>query len=245
MTSTAPHEILNPKGTCPLVFTCEHASWAIPQEYRNLGLSETELCRHIGWDIGARAVVASLVRTLDAPAICAGYSRLLVDCNRDVHDHDLIVPESDGSKIPGNQVISERERQCRIERFYDPYHHAIDQLLAARKADRPIICSIHSFTPVLQNRKRDFDIGVLFDRYEDLAQELGQRLAHEQYEVRYNEPYSGYDGLIFSARSHGERHGLVYIELEINNRLITGTTSALRVGRQVGEVLRAVLCMAR
>ncbi|MEW6300306.1 MAG: N-formylglutamate amidohydrolase [Thermodesulfobacteriota bacterium] len=241
MAATVTYEIVNPQGTCPLILTCEHASWAIPSEYQNLGLSETELRRHIGWDIGARVVVASLVRALDAPAVCAGYSRLLIDCNRDVHDHDLIVPKSDGTTIPGNRAVSDRERQRRIERFYWPYHEALDQLLAGRRTDRPIVCSIHSFTPVLRNKKRDFDVGVLFDRYEDLAQEIGQRLAHERYRVRYNEPYSGYDGLIFSARSHGDRHGLVYIELEINNELITETGSALHVGRQVGEVLRAVL----
>lgn len=242
MTAISPYEILNPQGSCPVVLTCEHASWAIPQEYQNLGLSETDVRRHIGWDIGARAVVTSLVATLDAPAVCTRYSRLLIDCNRDLHEQDLIVRESDGSKIPGNQSLSERERQHRIERFYSPYHDAIDQLLAARKTSRPLVCSIHSFTPVLQNTRRDFDVGILFDRYEDLAQEIGQRLAGKGYRVRYNEPYSGYDGLIFSARSHGERHGLLYIELEINNSMISEAAAAVHVGRKIGEVLRALRC---
>ncbi|MCS6925187.1 MAG: N-formylglutamate amidohydrolase, partial [Candidatus Binatia bacterium] len=195
MTAIPPYEILNPQGSCPLVLTCEHASWVIPQEYRNLGLSETELRRHIGWDIGARVVVTSLVRAFDAPAVCTRYSRLLIDCNRDLHEHDLIVLESDGSRIPGNRSISERERHHRIEQFYLPYHNAIDQLLASRKTSSPLVCSIHSFTPVLRNTRRDFDVGVLFDRYEDLAREIGQRLAGKGYRVRYNEPYSGYDGL--------------------------------------------------
>src|SRR5262245_25266670 len=95
-------ELINSRGQFPLVLTCEHASYAVPEEYRNLGVSREEIQRHIGWDIGARWVVQALAQTLDAPAVCAGYSRLLIDCNRDLNDHDLIVPESDGTRVSGN-----------------------------------------------------------------------------------------------------------------------------------------------
>lgn len=237
---SASFEIINATGRFPLVLTCEHASCFVPLEYQNLGLSDGELQRHIGWDIGARTVVESLAHTLDAPAVCSGYSRLLIDCNRDLCDHDLIVPESDGTSIPKNLKISERERKRRIERFYQPYHTAVDQLLAEQQGARPTVLSIHSFTPVLGQKKREFDIGILFDRYEDLAQEIGQRLLHCGYRVRYNEPYSGYDGLIFSARSHGEKHGLVYIELEVNNSLIAQTDTAAEIGRQISTVLHSL-----
>ena len=81
-------------------------------------------------------------------------------------------------------------------------------------------------------------MGVLFDRYEDLAQEVGARLGHDGHRVRYNEPYSGYDGLIFSARSHGERNGLVYLELEINNSLIATAEGAQRIATVVTRVCR-------
>jgi predicted N-formylglutamate amidohydrolase len=85
----------------------------------------------------------------------------------------------------------------------------------------------------------------LFDCYEDLAQEVGRRLQHGGYRVRYNEPYSGLDGLIFSARNHGERHGLVYLELEINNSLIAQPEKATRVGTQVGKALRELFSAAQ
>ncbi len=233
-------ELINPTGKFPIVLTCEHASCTVPVGYQNLGLSEAELHRHIGWDIGARSVVETLVQTLNAPAVCSGSSRLLIDCNRDLADHDLIMSESDGTPVPGNQRVSDAEKQRRIEWFYQPYHEAIDRLLANQGSNRPTVFSIHSFTPVLRKQQRDFDIGILFDRYEDLAQEVGQRLAHCGYRVRYNEPYSGHDGLIFSARSHGEKHQLVYLELEFNNGLITQTDTATQVGKQVSEVLRAL-----
>ena len=231
-------ELINPNGQFPLVLTCEHASYALPPEYQNLGLSSAEVQRHIGWDIGARSVVTLLSQVLDAPAICSSYSRLLVDCNRDLSDHDLIVRESDHIAVLGNHDISEDEYQKRVNLFYRPYHEAIDRVIVARQGQPQTLLSIHSFTPVLGKKERLFDLGVLFDRYDDLAQEMGARLGHAGHRVRYNEPYSGYDGLIFSARSHGERNGLVYLELEINNGLIATAEGAQRMA----TVIRRVCC---
>ena len=111
--------------------------------------------------------------------------------------------------------------------------------LQEKMSPQPItLLSIHSFTPVLGKKERRFDLGVLFDRHEDLAQEVGARLGHDGHRVRYNEPYSGYDGLIFSARSHGARNGLVYLELEINNSLITTTEGAQHIATVIGRVCR-------
>ena len=157
-----------------------------------------------------------------------------------MHDHDLIVEESDGTRISGNAEISEQERERRLTQFYQPYHGAIDQLLQERADRETVLLSIHSFTPKLGMKERPFDLGVLFDRHEDLAQEVGQRLHYKEYRVRYNEPYSGLDGLIFSARSHGERHGLLYLELEINNGMIAQKDHARRVGQILGETLRSL-----
>ncbi len=142
--------------------------------------------------------------------------------------------------MPGNQGLSEAERQKRIAWFYQPYHAAIDRLLIGKRAVRQTLLSLHSFTPVLGRKERPFDLGILFDQYADLAQEVGQRLHHCGYRVRYNEPYSGLDGLIFSAHSHGSRHGLVYLELEINNSLIAHAEKAVKMGQQISEVLRVL-----
>jgi predicted N-formylglutamate amidohydrolase len=245
MEKEAGFDLLNPSGDSPIVLTCEHASYAVPGEYGNLGVSEEEVRRHIGWDIGARWVVEALSLTLNAPAVCSSYSRLLIDCNRDLSDHDLIVAKSDGTTIWGNREISDSERERRIATFYQPYHKAIDRLLAERAGRETMLLSIHSFTPVLGKKERPFEFGVLFDQYEDLAQEVGQRLHHREYRVRYNEPYSGLEGLIFSARSHGTRHGLVYLELEINNRVIAHPDQAHHVGRVVGETLQSLFSVVR
>ena len=102
----------------------------------------------------------------------------MVDCNRDLSDHDLIVRESDHIAVLGNHDISEDEYQKRVNLFYRPYHEAIDRVIVARQGQPQTLLSIHSFTPVLGKKERLFDLGVLFDRYDDLAQEMGARLGH-------------------------------------------------------------------
>jgi predicted N-formylglutamate amidohydrolase len=201
-----------------LVLTCEHASVTVPDEYAGLGLAPAQLADHIGWDVGAAALATELNQRLGAPAVLSAASRLLVDCNRDLCDPDLIPHESHGVDIPGNAAIDPSARADRLARFYDPYHAAIDAQLV--RCPDALLLSIHSFTPELNGRARPFDIGVLFDDFEGLADAFASDIAAAGFAVRMNEPYSGLDGLIFSARSHGQRHGLRYLELEINNRLL-------------------------
>ncbi len=205
-------------GRARVVLTCEHASAAVPDEYANLGLAPAQLAGHIGWDIGAAVVAGELSRRLGAPAVLSAASRLLVDCNRDLGDADLIPHESHGVAIPGNAAIDAAERERRLAGFYDPYHTAIDAQLARHPS--ALLLSVHSFTPELNGRARRFDVGILFDDFDDLAHAFARQVCAAGFTVRMNEPYSGLDGLIFSARSHGRRHGVRYLELEINNRLL-------------------------
>ncbi len=201
-----------------LVLSCEHASAAVPAEYTNLGLGADDLAGHIGWDIGAAAVVTALSRGLGVPAVLSAASRLLVDCNRDLSDADLMPHTSHGTPIPGNAVIDAAERAARLARFYDPFHTAVDTQLAQRPG--AALLSVHSFTPSLRGAERGFDVGVLFDDFDDVARAFADRIASSGFSLRLNEPYSGLNGLIYSARRHGRRHGVLYLELEINNRLL-------------------------
>ena len=229
--------VLNPTGGFPVVLTCEHAAYSLPDRYGTLGLAADDLRRHIGWDIGAWAVVRALLQHVDSAAVSSAYSRLLIDCNRAPSDHDLILPESDGTPVPGNRGLTDAERQRRIREFYDPYHAAVDRIVRDRADASRLLLSVHSFTSTLDGKERPFDVGVLFDDHEDLAHEFGQRLAHTGYRVRDNEPYSGYAGLIFSARRHGRRHGLPYLEIEMNNALLSTPAGVADMGRRLGRVL--------
>jgi predicted N-formylglutamate amidohydrolase len=226
------------------VLTCEHASCAVPRAYRGLGVPREKIRDHIGWDPGAHAVQREIARRLGAPLTASRWSRLLVDCNRDVGDPSLIVPVSDGVVVPGNARVSAAERRRRIALYHAPYHAAVDRMVARAKRRNPDaavqILALHSFTPVLGRDERRFDVGVLFDAYPVLARRLGRALAGLGWRVRYNEPYSGFAGLIYSARRHGEAHDVAYVELEINNALIQERAGAARLGRDVARALAAL-----
>lgn len=221
-----------------LVLTCEHASPAVPAEYRGLGLTAAQLAEHIGWDIGAAAVTEELRRRLAAPAVLSAASRLLVDCNRDLTDDDLMPAHSHGVAIPGNTDIGPADRAVRLARFYERYHAAVDDALE-RHPDAWLL-SVHSFTPSLAGRERSFDVGVLFDDHADRAHALAETLGAAGFAVRMNEPYSGMEGLIFSARSHGRRYGRCYLELEVNNRLLRGDADAQAVARRLAAAVSSL-----
>jgi predicted N-formylglutamate amidohydrolase len=213
-----PVTLLGSATSARVVLTCEHASAAVPDEYAGLGLAPAQLSDHIGWDIGAAALAEELSRGLAAPAVLSAASRLLVDCNRHLGDADLMPQRSHGVTVPGNAAIDAGDRMRRLAHFYDPYHAAIDAQLA--RHPEALLLSVHSFTPELNGCTRPFDVGVLFDDFDGLANEFARHIASAGFAVRMNEPYSGLDGLIFSARTHGRRHGVRYLELEVNNRLL-------------------------
>src|ERR1700748_2499545 len=149
-------ELCHPSGAAPVLLTCDHASRRVPAALGQLGLTEVALAQHIGWDIGAAAVTRLLAPLLDAPAVLAGYSRLVIDCNRAPSDPSSIPSESDGIVIPGNAGLDAAARRERRALLFEPYHAAIDQQLAhmAIGGRAPAVISMHSFTPRMQGFAR-------------------------------------------------------------------------------------------
>ncbi len=83
-----------------------------------------------------------------APAILAGWSRLLIDLNRGEDDPTLVMKLSDGSLIPGNARIDEAEVARRIAAFHAPYHAAVAAELDAMQVPCWFRCTV--FTPVVE-----------------------------------------------------------------------------------------------
>ena len=154
--------ILRPRGSGRLVLFCDHASNYIPPELHDLGLPPSELARHIAWDIGAAGVTEALSEIFDAPAILCGASRLVVDCNRHLDASDLMPEISYGTEIPGNLHLDEAARAARIERWFHPYHDAVESVLLEREARGvPLIAvSIHSMTDSLAGERRPWQIAL-------------------------------------------------------------------------------------
>ncbi|MFO0990970.1 MAG: N-formylglutamate amidohydrolase [Hyphomicrobiales bacterium] len=205
-----------------MVLLCDHARNTLPPEYGALGLPPAEFKRHIAYDIGAEGVTRGLARRLEATALLTGYSRILIDPNRGLDDPTLIMKLSDGAVVPGNRDIDAAERQRRIERFYLPYHAAItceiDSLISARI--RPILVSIHSFTPAWKNVPRPWHAGILWDRDGRLPRLLLDGLRSDaSLVVGDNEPYHGaLEG--DTLNTHGTKRGLAHALIEIRQDLI-------------------------
>ncbi len=148
-----------------VLFICDHAANALPEAYGTLGLQQSELDRHIGYDIGAAAVTRRLAHRLGAPALLTRFSRLLIDPNRGADDPTLVMQLSDGAIVPGNAGIGAEEIELRLNRYWRPYRRAVAQAIEAMIAagPLPVILSIHSFTPSWRGRARPWEVGVLWD----------------------------------------------------------------------------------
>ena len=106
---------------------------------------------------------------------------------------------------------------------------------------RPLRISVHSFTPELRGERRPFDIGVLYREFSGAAHDLGDDLERAGLSVRYNEPYSGIAGLMYSVERHGTHHGLCCLELELNQALFADPRATVRLARVIAPALRRLV----
>ena len=240
-----PFSVINPDAPAPVVLACDHASNALPAALDQLGLGPVELAQHIAWDIGAAQVTRLLAARLNATAVLAGYSRLVIDCNRSPGDPASIVGISDNIVIPGNQAVDDAAAELRLNEAFWPYHHAITQALAHRwRHDRghaPALIAIHSFTPAMNGFQRPWHLGVLWNRDPRLAGPLlAQFRAHPELCVGDNQPYSGRD-VGFTMDAHGSAAGLPHLEIEIRQDLIADEAGCEHWAAIVGAALEATL----
>ncbi len=231
-------------GRAPALLTCDHASRLVPPALANLGLEAQFLARHIGWDIGAAAVTRRLAPLLDAPAILAGYSRLVIDCNRDPGDASSIATTSDGVAIPGNAGLSEAARRARREAIFEPYHAAIERWIASAAASgvAPAVISIHSFTPEMKGVARPWHVGVLWDEDGRIALPLLAALRAEPgLVVGDNQPYSAREPVGYTQRHHAHARGLPHVAIELRQDLVAETPGAVEWAERLARALQPIL----
>ena len=131
------------------------------------------------------------------------------------------------------------DRASKWKRMKNPDRLILQRLL---RGIRPLIFSVHSFTPLFRKRRRGFEIGVLYEKHPDLAHRLGRALRDKGLAVRYNQPYSGMAGLMYSADRHGTHYGLPCLELEVNQALLDRPASVSRLGRAVSAAVGQLGC---
>ena len=216
-----PVRVLRPDGASPLFLTADHAGRAIPRRLRQLGVPDTEMDRHIAWDIGIAGVTEHLSALLDATAVLQTYSRLAIDCNRDPAWPSAMPEVSEYTPIPGNVGLTEADRAARVAAIFTPYHDRIRALLDARAGRRTVFVAMHSFTPSFKGERRDMHVGVLFNRDVRLANVMLDLLRREgDLIVGANEPYAITDDSDYSVPTHAARRGLLHVEIEIRQDLI-------------------------
>ena len=209
-----------------------------------LGLGSRELDQHIAWDIGIAGLGRRLAHSLDAPFFVTGYSRLVIDCNRQLNDPTSIPQESDGVRVPGNRGLSADHRRQRQQEIFQPYHDALSDEIRGRVAAGrvPVVISLHSFTPVMNGFQRPWHVGVLWNKDARMPVPLMRRLADEpDLVVGDNEPYSGRDGHGYSIKAHAEALGLAHALLEIRQDLIADDSGQEKWAGILHRVLKDVL----
>jgi len=238
-----PVQEFNEAGRSSFLLTCDHYGRLIPRALGDLGVPESELMRHIAWDIGIAGVAEQLSKHLDAHLIVQRYSRLVIDCNRPPHVAGSIPRISEATTIPGNEGISREAAGMRRAQIFDPYHRRIGEIIDRRsKAGLPtVLVSLHSFTPVYAGIARPWHIGTLYHRDTRLPPLLLKLLrAESDLVVGDNEPYAVSDETDYTIPVHGEARGLMNTGIEIRQDLIADqageTAWADRLARVFAEI---------
>lgn len=237
-----PTEFLSGNLKSGILLLCDHARNTVPADYGDLGVPKEQFERHIGYDIGARAVTVELAKRLNAPACLTTFSRLLIDPNRGEDDPTLIMRLSDGAVVPGNAHVGAQERARRIEKFHQPYHYLIDSTIQAmcNVAPPPVIVSIHSFTPNWRGVPRPWHATVLWDADPRAVEPTLEGLrAQKDLVVADNEPY---DGALKNDTMyrHAMRKGLAHLLLELRQDLIADEAGELEWAGRLEPILRAL-----
>jgi predicted N-formylglutamate amidohydrolase len=239
-----PFESVNPAGRSPILLLCDHASNRLPLRLGDLGLRPGDIEKHIGWDIGAAAVARRLAQALDAPLLLAGYSRLVIDCNRPPGGPGSIVTLSEDIHVPGNRGVTPEEATERADAFFWPYHRAIAAALDQRAAaDRPaVILSVHSFTPVYLGRSRPWQAAVTYHVERRLADLMIAALRREPgLVVGDNEPYAVTPEGDYAIPVHAEGRGLACALVEIRQDQLLAPEGIARWADRLAAAVEACL----
>ncbi len=226
-------------GRSDFVIVVDHASRRIPRGLNALGLPESELVRHIAWDIGALAVADHVSAALDAALVAQNYSRLVMDCNRAPSVPSAVPAVSELTVIPGNETLGDEQREARRLAVHAPYHDHIAALVdeRARQGRKTILIAQHTMTPVFKGSVREMQAAVMYNRDGRFALALKEALAEDGVLVADNQPYAMTDATDHTLPVHGEKRGLLHVGLEIRQDLVGDPAGQLLWADRVAKAL--------
>lgn len=232
-----PVELIPGRLACAVFLTCEHASERFPAPWQLPAADAHLFGTHWAYDLGAADMTRELAAHIGAPAVLTRFSRLLCDPNRPEDSPELFRQLAEGRPIELNRAVDHAEREARLSGMYRPYHDTLDRQIGASPADA--VFAIHTFTPVYEGTRRTLEIGVLFDRDEALAETMAAALHAAGYRVALNEPYSGHDGLMYSAQRHAQTHGRKAVELEARQDIASDPDARRQLVATLADFWRA------
>ena len=213
-----------------LMLTCEHASNRLPAAFKKAVPADV-LMTHRAYDIGAVQVFRKLVRFAKPEFSCEGkFSRLFVDLNRTITNKSAFSEYYETLECRDKPLAEKAKAQATA--YWQEYREKVESFVASsvgspslpKQTAEIVHLGIHSFTPVLNGKVRNTDIGILYDpaRPQECAyarvikDEIKRR--YPAMKVRFNYPYKGTsDGLTTTLR---KKFGPQYvgIEIEINQK---------------------------
>ena len=214
-----------------LMLTCEHASNRLPAAFKKAIPADVQQT-HRAYDIGALQVFRKLVKFAKPEFHCEGnFSRLFVDLNRTITNKSAFSKYYDELETRNKPAAEKAKAQA--TKYWTEYRTAIEKFIAsslsqpkrvAKSAPTIVHLGIHSFTPMLNGKVRNTDIGILYDPSRPAERQLAQvikaeiKRLHPEMKVRFNYPYKGIsDGLTTALR---KKFGPQYagLEIEINQK---------------------------
>ena len=233
----------NATGASGVVLACEHASAVLPAAAGDLGLSAEALSSHIAWDPGALAVARRLSAALDGVLIHQRFSRLIYDCNRPPESPAAMPEKSEIYEIPGNRDLTPAERYARTAALYIPFHDRVSAEVSriAGEGRKPVVVTIHTFTPVYFGKPREVEIGILHDTDSRLADAMLEATVGGPYRVERNSPYGPEDGVTHTLRLHALPLGLANVMIEVRNDLVRDDAGVETVSAYLADLISGAL----
>jgi predicted N-formylglutamate amidohydrolase len=238
----SPFYVVNPLAEAPVLLVCDHASCRFPQALGDMGLDPFARRCHLAIDIGAGKLTEKIAKSLGFTAVIAQYSRLVIDCNRQLMDPGAFLEYGDGILVPGNRNLSQADKDARADAIYWPYHNAIEDQIARLCAvgPAPAFVSIHSFTPVLNGVSRDVQMGVLWDTDSRLSDIFIEDLRAAGFLTGDNEPYSGRAPQDFTIDHHAEEIGLPHVGIELRQDLIDDIAGVEEIAPVMHRIIESI-----
>ena len=237
-----PFKVLNALSKQPILLICDHASRRFPASLGDMGLDPVARRCHLAIDIGAGQLTEKLAATLGVTSVLAQFSRLVVDCNRQLMDPGAFLEFGDGVVIPGNRNLKQSDKDLRAEALYWPYHKAVDQQVKRLRDSNtsPSFIAVHSFTPVMNGVSRACEIGVLWDADTRLRGIFLDGFRAAGFTVGDNEPYSGKAPQDFTIDHHAESIGIPHVGIEIRQDLIDDDDGVEKIAEVMHEIIKSI-----